>query len=73
VTGEWIGLGAERLGLAGKGRVGDFLRVCDRHADAGEQLMTQRQDSMRMEGGRNMANHRIFYDFTFSPAKTGSY
>jgi len=29
VAGEWIGLGAERLGLSGKVRGDDFLRLCE--------------------------------------------
>jgi hypothetical protein len=29
VSGEWIGLGAERLGLSGTVRADDFLRLCE--------------------------------------------
>ena len=29
VAGEWIGLGADRLGLSGKVRAEDFLRLCE--------------------------------------------
>src|ERR1022692_3134350 len=72
VAGEWIGLGAERLGLAGKVRAEDFLRLCEnQHPGTGEQL-TQRQNSIRTDGAKIIANRRIFYDFTFSPPKSVS-
>jgi conjugative relaxase-like TrwC/TraI family protein len=72
VAGEWIGLGAERLGLAGKVRAEDFLRLCEnQHPGTGEQL-TQRQNSTRTDGEKIKANRRIFYDFTFSPPKSVS-
>jgi len=72
VAGEWIGLGAERLGLAGKVRAEDFLRLCEnQHPVTGEQL-TQRQNSVRIDGTKITANRRIFYDFTFSPPKSVS-
>ena len=29
VSGEWIGLGAQRLGLAGQVRADEFLRLCE--------------------------------------------
>jgi hypothetical protein len=39
VAGEWIGLGAERLGLSGKVRAEDFLRLCEnQHPATGEKL-----------------------------------
>ena len=72
VAGEWIGLGAERLGLSGKVRADDFLRLCEnQHPSAGETL-TQRMNTTRTEDGENAANRRIFYDFTFSPPKSVS-
>ena len=71
VAGDWIGLGAERLGLSGKVCAEDFLRLCEnQHPGTGEQL-TQRQNSIRTEGEKIKANRRIFYDFTFSPAEIG--
>src|ERR1017187_8068567 len=33
VAGEWIGLGAERLGLSGKVRAEDFLRLCENRSE----------------------------------------
>jgi conjugative relaxase-like TrwC/TraI family protein len=72
VAGEWIGLGAERLGLAGKVRTEDFLRLCEnQHPGTGEQL-TPRQNTIRTDGTKTKANRRIFYDFTFSPPKSVS-
>lgn len=72
VAGEWIGLGAERLGLAGKVRAEEFLRLCEnQHPSSGETL-TQRLNTTRTESGDNAANRRIFFDFTFSPPKSVS-
>ncbi len=72
IAGEWIGLGAERLRLAGKVRAGDFLRLCEnQHPSSGETL-TQRLNTTRTESGDNAANRRIFFDFTFSPPKSVS-
>ena len=72
IAGEWIGLGAERLGLAGKVRAEDFLRLCEnQHPSSGETL-TQRLNTTRTESGDTAANRRIFFDFTFSPPKSVS-
>ena len=72
VSSEWFGLGAERLGLAGKVRDDDFLRLCEnQHPSSGETL-TQRLNTTRTQGGENAANRRIFFDFTFSPPKSVS-
>ena len=72
IAGEWIGSGAERLGLAGKVRGEDFLRLCEnQHPSSGETL-TQRLNTTRTESGDNAANRRIFFDFTFSPPKSVS-
>jgi conjugative relaxase-like TrwC/TraI family protein len=72
VTGEWFGLGAQRLDLAGRVRADDFLRLCEnQHPSSGETL-TQRLNTTRTAGGENAANRRIFYDFTFSPPKSVS-
>ena len=73
VAVEWMGLGADRLGLSGKVGAEAFLRLCEnRHPASGESL-TQRLNTTRMdEAGDNTANRRIFYDFTFSPPKSVS-
>lgn len=72
VAGEWIGLGAERLGLSGKVRADDFLRLCENQHPATGETLTQRLNTTRTEDGDNTANRRIFYDFTFSPPKSVS-
>ena len=72
VAGQWFGLGAERLGLAGEVQAEDFLRLCEnQHPSTGETL-TQRLKGTRTENGQVAANRRIFYDFTFSPPKSVS-
>ncbi len=72
VAGEWVGTGAERLGLSGKVRADDFLRLCEnQHPGTGEKL-TQRLNTTRTCGDDKAANRRIFYDFTFSPPKSVS-
>jgi conjugative relaxase-like TrwC/TraI family protein len=72
VSGEWIGLGAEKLGLSGKVRAEDFLRLCENQHPASGEKLTQRLNTTRTEGGQSTANRRIFYDFTFSPPKSVS-
>jgi conjugative relaxase-like TrwC/TraI family protein len=72
VSGEWFGLGAERLELAGKVRAEVFLRLCENKHPATEERLTQRLKTVRSEGGENVANRRVFYDFTVSPPKSVS-
>ncbi len=72
ISGAWFGAGAERLGLNGKVRADEFLRLCDnQHPSTGEKL-TQRFKTTRQDGDHTAANRRIFYDFTFSPPKSVS-
>jgi conjugative relaxase-like TrwC/TraI family protein len=72
VAGQWIGTGAEQLGLSGKVRADDFLRLCEnQHPKTGETL-TQRLNTVRMNDGKEAVNRRVFYDFTFSPPKSVS-
>jgi conjugative relaxase-like TrwC/TraI family protein len=72
VSGEWLGLGAERLGLSGKVRADDFLRLCENQNPCTGETLTQRLNTTRTEGDKSAANRRIFYDFTFSPPKSVS-
>ncbi|MCU0771904.1 MAG: relaxase domain-containing protein [Verrucomicrobia bacterium] len=72
VAGGWTGLGAERLGLSGKVRADDFLRLCENQHPATGETLTQRLNTTRTEDGENAANRRIFFDFTFSPPKSVS-
>jgi len=72
VSGEWIGLGAERLGLSGKVRADDFLRLCENQNPSTGETLTQRLNTTRAEGDKSAATRRIFCDFTFSPPKSVS-
>ncbi|MCW5552117.1 MAG: relaxase domain-containing protein [Verrucomicrobiae bacterium] len=72
VSGEWLGSGAQRLGLAGRVRADEFLRLCENQHPATGDTLTQRLNSTRSDGNGNAANRRIFYDFTFSPPKSVS-
>lgn len=77
VAGQWFGRGAADLGLTGVTTAEQFVRLCDNlHPQTGEQL-TLRQKTTRTESDaagneREVANRRVFYDFTFSPAKSVS-
>jgi conjugative relaxase-like TrwC/TraI family protein len=72
VAGEWIGLGAEKLELAGKVRAEDFLRLCENQHPATGEKLTQELKTTRIQNGQKVADRRIFYDFTFSPPKSVS-
>ena len=72
VRGEWLGLGAQRLGLTGPVESRAFLRLCENQHPSTAETLTQRLNSSRTEEGRSVANRRIFYDFTFSPPKSVS-
>jgi conjugative relaxase-like TrwC/TraI family protein len=62
--GQWIGAGAERLGLKSNVTREQFCALCEnQHPETGERL-TQRQQK---EGQR-----RVFYDFTCSAPKSVS-
>src|SRR5258708_21445522 len=56
VAGEWAGLGAERLGLSGKVRADDFLRLCENQDPATGETLTHRLNTTRTEDGENPAN-----------------
>ena len=77
VLGQWFGKGAELLGQSGRVGRDEFLHLCDNlHPQTGERL-TQRLKTTRTvvdETGRayEVANRRIFFDFTFSPPKSVS-
>ncbi len=77
VAGQWIGRGAEELGLSGAAAEAQFARLCDNlHPQTGKRL-TLRQKTTRIEAGadgveRKAFNRRVYYDFTFSPPKSVS-
>src|ERR1017187_9826270 len=77
VSGQWFGEGALVLGLSGITTEKEFLNLCHNlHPQTDEQL-TERMNTKRItvdaEGKvHESANRRVFYDFTFSPAKSVS-
>jgi conjugative relaxase-like TrwC/TraI family protein len=72
VTGEWFGLGAEKLDLKGTVKETDFLALCEGlHPETGQRL-TARKNSHRREDGKVVANRRVFYDCVLSPPKSVS-
>ena len=77
VPGHWFGHGAEQLGLSGVTRMGEFVRLCENlHPQTGQKL-TLRHNTTRTDIGpdgqeQTNSNRRVFYDFTFSPAKSVS-
>jgi conjugative relaxase-like TrwC/TraI family protein len=73
VAGQWLGLGAEWLGLTGKVRAEAFLHLCEnRHPASGESLTQRLNTTRKDEASDHAANRRVFYDFTFSPPKSVS-
>jgi conjugative relaxase-like TrwC/TraI family protein len=73
VMGQWVGMGAARLGLTGMVGAEGFLRLCENRHPVSDKTLTQRLNTTRKdEAGDNKANRRIFYDFTFSPPKSVS-
>ncbi len=77
VSGQWFGNGAAELKLSGITTEKEFLNLCHNlHPQTDEQL-TERMNTKRItvdaEGKiHESANRRVFYDFTFSPAKSVS-
>jgi conjugative relaxase-like TrwC/TraI family protein len=70
MTGEWLGHGAERLGLTGPVGEKAFVDLCEgRDPRTGERL-TARMNTTRWENEKREPNRRIFYDFTISPPKS---
>ena len=72
VQGEWFGEGAALLGLDGKVRRDQFLALCENQHPTSGELLTQRQSTTRRDAAGEVANRRVFYDFTFSPPKSVS-
>lgn len=74
VQGEWLGNGAALLGLSGKVTRDEFLALCENQHPTSGELLTQRRNTVRRasSGESEIANRRVFYDFTFSPPKSVS-
>jgi hypothetical protein len=49
VSGQWIGAAAEQLGLSGKIRADDFLRLCENQDPKTGETLTQRLNTVRMD------------------------
>ena len=72
IEGEWLGLGAEKLGLKGAVSEEAFIALCEgKHPETGLRL-GQRLNVVRHEGDEVKANRRIFFDFTIAPPKSVS-
>ncbi len=75
VVGEWIGAGAAVLDLEAAVGRDEFVKLCDnRHPQTGERLTQRLKHSRRNtnESEAEVANRRVFFDFTFSPPKSVS-
>ncbi len=75
VVGEWIGAGAAVLDLEAVVGQDEFVKLCDnRHPQTGERLTQRLKHSRRNtnESEAEVANRRVFFDFTFSPPKSVS-
>ena len=74
VAGEWTGIGAKQLGLEGRVKEEQFLKLCHNQNPKTGDLLTQRMKTTRWDSEKMtaVANRRIFYDFTFSPPKSVS-
>jgi len=72
VLGLWHGAGAKRLRLSGPVRSEGFLKLCQNQHPMTCERLTQRHKTTRIENGKEIANRRVFFDFTFSPPKSVS-
>ncbi len=73
IVGTWIGSHATALGLSATVRKDEFLKLCEnRHPQTGKRLIVRTNHTRRNDAGREVANRRIFFDFTFSPPKSVS-
>ncbi|HXT13794.1 MAG TPA: MobF family relaxase [Candidatus Angelobacter sp.] len=73
VMGQWMGQGAESLGLTGATHTDEFVRLCrNLHPETGEQLTPRLNGKRITVDGHVQANRRVFYDFTLSPPKSVS-
>ncbi len=71
VAGEWLGLGAERLGLSGKVRADDFLRLCENQNPSTGETLTQRLNTTRTEGRRERGQSADFLRLHILTAEVG--
>ncbi|MEP6672443.1 MAG: MobF family relaxase [Chthoniobacter sp.] len=73
IVGEWIGRGAVALGLSAVVGKEEFLKLCEnRHPQTGERLTARMKETRQTDDSGEVANRRVFFDFTFSPPKSVS-
>ena len=77
VAGEWLGMGARLLSLNGPVKEAQFLALCDNLDPNTGGNLTVRTKSKRKavnadQSVSEVANRRVFYDFTVSPPKSVS-
>jgi conjugative relaxase-like TrwC/TraI family protein len=77
IAGQWFGKGAESLQITGTVDRDEFLHLCDNLDPRTGNRLTQRLKTTRSVAGdagevHEVANRRVFYDFTFSPPKSVS-
>ena len=77
VSGQWFGKGGDELNLSGVTTEKDFLNLCRNIHPHTDERLTQRQNGKRIsvdEKGvtHELANRRVFFDFTLSPPKSVS-
>jgi conjugative relaxase-like TrwC/TraI family protein len=71
IAGEWIGRGADDLGLSGVVGKEAFLKLCEnRNPQTGKRLIARLNQTRRTDDDREVANRRVFFDFTFSSPKS---
>src|ERR1700722_14453379 len=73
-VGQWIGQGAESFGLSGVTHADEFLRLGRNLRPTTGEPLAQPHNGTRMEARKagnqhEVANRRVFFDFTFSPPK----
>ena len=52
VAGQWIGLGAEKLGLTGRVKEDDFLKLCHNQNPQTDETLTQRMKTTRWDSDK---------------------
>src|SRR5688572_17827072 len=77
VAGEWLGEGARLLSLTGAVKSAQFLALCDNlNPTTGEKLTVRTKSKRTVVNADNsvseLADRRVFYDFTISPPKSVS-
>jgi conjugative relaxase-like TrwC/TraI family protein len=77
ITGEWSGEASKALGLGTVVSKSEFLALCENQNPRTGERLTQRLKGKRHQHDaagleHEVANRRVFYDFTFSPPKSVS-